>query len=65
MDKLQLKGQWNIIKGRLKQQYGDLTDDDLDYREGQEDELLGRIQKRLGKSREETERLLSTSASAR
>ncbi len=41
--KLNLKGNWNIIKGKLKQSYGELTDDDLTYTEGQEDELVGRI----------------------
>ena len=40
-----IKGNWNVIKGKLKQEYGDLTDDDLTYVEGKEDELLGRIQK--------------------
>ena len=56
MDKLNLKGNWNVVKGKLKQKYGDLTDDDLMYIEGKENELFGRIQKRLGKSREEIER---------
>ena len=49
-NKLQFKGNWNVIKGKLKQKYGELTDGDLTYVEGQEDELYGRIQKRLGKS---------------
>ena len=53
MDRLEIKGNWNELKGKAKQQYGDLTDDDLVYEEGQEDELVGRIQKRLGKTREE------------
>jgi uncharacterized protein YjbJ (UPF0337 family) len=53
MDKLEIKGQWNVIKGKLKQKYGDLTDDDLAYAEGQEDELLGRLQKVTGKARNE------------
>lgn len=53
MDKLQLKGAWNEVKGKLKQKYGNLTDDDLTFAEGKEDELLGRLQKRLGKTREE------------
>ena len=47
-----LKGNWNQIKGKLKQQYGDLTDDDLTYSEGKEDEMLGRIQKKTGESKE-------------
>ena len=47
---LKLKGNWNILKGNLKQKYGELTDDDLTYVEGQEDELLGRIQKKTGQA---------------
>ncbi len=45
------KGNWNSAKGKLKQEWGELTDDDLDYKEGKEDELLGRIQKRTGESK--------------
>ncbi|SEF55454.1 CsbD family protein [Algoriphagus boritolerans] len=48
--KLQIKGSWNEIKGKLKQKYADLTDDDLLYEEGKEDELLGRLQRKLGGS---------------
>lgn len=58
MNTLQLKGAWNEIKGKLKQQYGDLTDDDLTYIEGKEDELLGRLQQKLGKSKEEVKKLI-------
>lgn len=47
MENLKLKGNWNEIKGKVKQQYADLTDDDLKYEEGKEDELLGRLQKNL------------------
>jgi len=53
MDRLELKGNWNVIKGRLKQKYANLTDDDLKYENGKDDELIGRIQKRTGQSREE------------
>ncbi|ELR73189.1 UPF0337 protein yjbJ [Fulvivirga imtechensis AK7] len=53
---MQLKGNWNTIKGKMKQKYGDLTDDDLTYVEGKEDELLGRLQKKTGKSKEELKR---------
>ncbi len=53
MNDLQFKGTWNQIKGKLKQKYGDLTDDDLAYVEGKEDELLGRLQKKTGKMKEE------------
>jgi uncharacterized protein YjbJ (UPF0337 family) len=50
---LQLKGSWNEVKGKLKQKYGQLTDDDLMFAEGKEDELLGRLQKRLGRTKDE------------
>lgn len=53
-----IKGNWNIIKGKLKQKYAQLTDDDLVYIEGQEDELVGRIQKRTGEARDRIERIL-------
>lgn len=53
MNNLTAKGTWNEIKGRLKQKYGDLTDDDLTFAEGKEDELYGRLQKKLGKTKEE------------
>ncbi|MDB6174964.1 MAG: CsbD family protein [Chthoniobacteraceae bacterium] len=53
MTKLSLKGTWNEVAGKLKQKYADLTDDDLLFAEGKEDELLGRLQQRLGKSKEE------------
>ncbi len=52
MDKLEIKGNWNEMKGKLKQKYGDLSDDDLAYVEGKEDELLGRLQKKTGESRQ-------------
>jgi uncharacterized protein YjbJ (UPF0337 family) len=54
--KLELKGNWNEVKGKLKQKYADLTDDDLTYIEGKDDELLGRLQKRLGRSKDEIRR---------
>jgi uncharacterized protein YjbJ (UPF0337 family) len=53
MNKLKMRGSWNEVKGKLKQKYADLTDDDLMLAEGKEDELFGRLQKRLGKSKEE------------
>jgi uncharacterized protein YjbJ (UPF0337 family) len=56
--KLQIKGNWNEIKGKLKQKYGQLTDDDLTFAQGKEDELLGRLQQRLGKDKEELRRTI-------
>jgi uncharacterized protein YjbJ (UPF0337 family) len=52
MNQIQMKGDWNIIKGKLKQQWGTLTEDDLQYEEGQNDQLIGRIQKRTGETKE-------------
>jgi uncharacterized protein YjbJ (UPF0337 family) len=53
MDKLELKGKWNEVKGKVKQAYADLTDDDLKYEEGQDEELYGRLQQKTGKTRDE------------
>ena len=50
---LKIKGNWNQLKGKIKQQYASLTDDDLLYEEGKEDELYGRIQKKTGHTKEE------------
>jgi uncharacterized protein YjbJ (UPF0337 family) len=58
MNKLEMKGSWNELKGKLKQQYGNLTDDDLVFTEGKEDELLGRLQKKLGKNKEEVRQMI-------
>lgn len=54
--KLKLKGGWNEAKGKIKQKYADLTDDDLAYEEGKEDELLGRLQQKTGKTKDEVKR---------
>jgi len=60
MNKLQIKGTWDQVKGRLKQTYGSLTDDDLIYVEGKEDELVGRLKVKLGKSEEEVREVLNS-----
>lgn len=59
MNNTEMKGNWNEQKGKLKQKFANLTDDDLKYAEGKEEELLGRLQKKLGKSKEEVEKLMS------
>jgi uncharacterized protein YjbJ (UPF0337 family) len=51
--KLKMNGNWNDLKGKVKKQYADLTDDDLLYEEGKDDELVGRIQKKIGKTKDE------------
>lgn len=53
MDKLEFQGTWNEVKGKLKQKYAELTDDDLTYDEGLDDQLIGKLQKKLGKTRDE------------
>lgn len=58
MNKLQLKGTWNEVKGKLKQKYGALTDDDLLFTEGKEDELYGRLQTKLGKTKDEIRKVI-------
>ena len=63
MNTLELKGKWNIAKGKLKQRWGRLTDDDLQYVEGKEDELLGRIQRRTGETREKIEKEIEQACS--
>lgn len=50
---LKLNGEWNEIKGKMKNAYAKLTDDDLKREEGKDDELVGRVQKRLGKTKED------------
>jgi uncharacterized protein YjbJ (UPF0337 family) len=56
MTKLEFKGGWNEVKGKLKQKYAQLTDDDLTFAEGKDDELLGRLQQKLGKAKEDLRR---------
>jgi uncharacterized protein YjbJ (UPF0337 family) len=51
--KLKIKGNWDELKGKLKQKYAKLTDDDLLFVEGKENELLGRLEKKLGQTKEE------------
>ncbi len=59
MDNLKVKGTWNELKGKLKQKYAELTDDDLTYVEGKEDEMYGRLQQKLGKTKDEIRRELA------
>ncbi|QIX62501.1 CsbD family protein [Hymenobacter lutimineralis] len=56
---LKLKGDWNEAKGKLRQQYAQLTDEDLEYAEGQEEDLVGRLQQKLGKGKREIHKLLN------
>ncbi len=61
----QIDGNWNQMKGRIKQTWGDLTDDDLKHAEGEVDELVGTIQKRTGEDRKKIEARLDKLASDR
>ncbi|MDF2455258.1 MAG: CsbD family protein [Cytophagaceae bacterium] len=60
MESLKIKGRFNEIKGKLKQKFANLTDDDLLYEEGEDDELYGRLQQKLGKSKEEIQELINS-----
>ena len=59
MNTFTLKGNWNEIAGKLKQQYANLTDDDVLLKEGKEEELLGRLQQKLGKTKQELRKIIS------
>jgi uncharacterized protein YjbJ (UPF0337 family) len=59
MNKLVFKGNWNEVKGKLKQKYAQLTDQDLLFAEGKDDELLGRLEKKLGKKKDDIRRLIA------
>jgi uncharacterized protein YjbJ (UPF0337 family) len=53
MDELELRGRWNELKGKAKQAHGDLTDDDVRWEEGRDEEFFGRMQTKLGKTKDE------------
>ena len=58
MNTLKIKGSWKEVACKLKQQYANLTDDDLLFKEGKQEELLGRLQQKLGKTKEEIRTLI-------
>jgi uncharacterized protein YjbJ (UPF0337 family) len=64
MNTLEIKGDWNITKGKLKQKWAKLTDDDLQYVDGKSDELFGRIQKSTGETRETIEKAIKEFSSS-
>jgi uncharacterized protein YjbJ (UPF0337 family) len=64
MTTLEIKGDWNITKGKLKEKWATLTDNDLAYVAGQQEELLGRIQKRTGETREAVEKAVKESCAS-
>ncbi|MBK6998148.1 MAG: CsbD family protein [Lewinellaceae bacterium] len=59
MNTTELKGNWNEQKGKLKQKFAELTDNDLMFAEGKKEEMLGRLQIKLGKSKEELHEIIS------
>jgi uncharacterized protein YjbJ (UPF0337 family) len=59
MNTTEVKGNWNEQKGKLKQQYANLTDDDLMFAEGKKDEMLGKLQIKLGKTKEELHKVMT------
>ena len=64
MNRLEIKGDWNITKGKLKQKWAKLTDHDLQFVEGKHDELFGRIQKATGENREAIEKAIKEFSSS-
>jgi uncharacterized protein YjbJ (UPF0337 family) len=60
MNKTELKGNWNEQKGKLKQQFALLTDNDLMFEEGKKDEMLGKVQIKLGKTKEEFQKIMDS-----
>ncbi len=59
MDNTEMKGNWNEMKGKLKQRFAVLTDNDLMYDEGKKDEMLGKLQVKLGKTKDELDKIMS------
>lgn len=59
MDRLELEGKWNRIKGAVKQKYGEWFDDDAAYAEGKFDEVVGKIQEKTGRTKEDIEKEFS------
>jgi uncharacterized protein YjbJ (UPF0337 family) len=58
MNKLNIQGNWNELAGKLKQKFADLTDDDLLYQDGKDEEMLGRLQQKLGKTKKQILKLI-------
>ncbi|MDW7690703.1 CsbD family protein [Flammeovirgaceae bacterium SG7u.111] len=56
MNNLQIKGEWNTLRGKIKEKYGNITDDDLRRIDGKREQLVGLLQKKLGKTKEEVEK---------
>ena len=59
MNTTELEGNWNELKGKLKQKFATLTDDDLLFAEGKKDEMMGKLQQKLGKSKEDLHKIIS------
>jgi uncharacterized protein YjbJ (UPF0337 family) len=64
MTTLEIEGDWNIAKGKLKQKWAKLTDQDLEFAEGKQQELVGRIQKCTGETREVVEKAIHEATSS-
>ncbi|MBK7171937.1 MAG: CsbD family protein [Bacteroidales bacterium] len=58
MNTIELKGNWNEQKGKLKQKFGFLTDNDLMFEEGKKDEMLGKLQIKLGKTKDDLHKMI-------
>jgi uncharacterized protein YjbJ (UPF0337 family) len=58
MKKIKIKGNWNVLKGKLKQLFASLTDDDVLFFEGKKEEAIGKIQRKIGKTKQDVLDLL-------
>ena len=58
MNTKEIEGNWNELKGKLKQKFATLTDDDLMFAEGKKEEMFGRLQVKLGKTKEELHKII-------
>lgn len=59
MNETTLEGTWDKMKGKIKQAYGDLTDDDLTYAEGKQDEMWGRVQEKTGHTKDQINKAIA------
>lgn len=60
MNSTELKGSWNEMKGKLKKKFASLTDDDLLFAEGKKEEMMGKLQIKLGKTKDELQKIMSS-----
>ncbi len=58
MESNQLKGSWAIVKGKIKEKWAELTDDDINEIDGKKDQLIGKIQQKYGQTKEQVQQMV-------